>query len=76
MRRWRIARKGEPSASSPLEAHAMEQLSNSTGALSVTQQVDVGRDVKSVSVVCYDAESTATESPGASLLECAEVLWH
>lgn len=51
----------------------MKKPSYPTEALSVNKQKDVDLEVQLDSVFCPDADSTATMSPEAYLLECAEV---
>lgn len=52
----------------------MKQPSNPTEARPLGEQVGVEQDVLSKSVFRYDVGSSATESPGAYLLKCVEVL--
>lgn len=52
----------------------IKQPYNATEALSVGKQVDVTQDLLSDFVFRHKAVSIATESPGAELLDYAEVL--
>lgn len=52
----------------------MEQSSIPTEAHSVSEQVNAEYDMQSDSVFRHNSDSTATESPGAYLLECSEEL--
>lgn len=65
MGKCKNGRVGVPRASSALEAHVMGQPSHSIEICSVRKPLEVKHNMESDSFSGYDADSIATEPPGA-----------